>query len=96
MKCLFLSGEFQFRGWGGEDDDFFGRLHNKGYEICRFAPEYGQYTMLKHKNEIKNQARMPLLRNTTERQESDGLNSLKYELKDIKLHKLFTHILAVT
>lgn len=86
----------QFRGWGGEDDDFYGRLHNKGFEICRFAPEYGQYTMLKHSDEQKSQNRMALLRNSTERYESDGLNSLNYELKEIKLHNLFTHILAVT
>lgn len=92
----FDSLSLQFRGWGGEDDDFYGRLHNKGFEICRFAPDYGQYTMLKHSDEQKSKFRMALLRNSTERYDSDGLNSLNYELKDVKLHNLFTHLLAVT
>lgn len=87
---------FQFHGWGGEDDDFYGRLHDKGYEICRFAPEYSQYTMLKHSEETKSANRMALLRNSTERFDSDGLNSLKYDLKEIRLHNLFTHVMAIT
>lgn len=93
---LFLTYYEQFRGWGGEDDDLYGRLHNKGIEICRFAPEYGQYTMLKHSDEQKSQYRHALLRNSSERYDSDGLNALDYQLKEIKLHNLFTHILAVT
>lgn len=83
-------------GWGGEDDDFYGRLRAKNIDICRFAPHYSQYTMLKHNNEIPNENRLAFLRNGSLRYNTDGLNSLVYKEKEIKLHKLFTHILAST
>lgn len=86
----------QFHGWGGEDDDFYGRLQAKNIEICRFDPTYSHYTMLKHQNEKPNEFRYAFLWNGTLRYHNDGLNSLKYEEKEERLHKLFTHILAVT
>lgn len=87
---------FQFHGWGGEDDDFFGRLKAKDINICRFESGYSQYTMLKHDNEIPNKDRLAFLRNGTLRYNTDGLNSLVYSEKEVKLHNLFTHILAIT
>lgn len=52
--------------------------------------------MLKHPSEKPNENRLNLLRNGTQRFHSDGLNSLKYKSKDVKLHNLFTHVLVVT
>lgn len=85
-----------FHGWGGEDDDLFGRLQNKNIEICRFAPAFSRYTMLRHAKEKPNTDRIAFLRNGHLRYHTDGLNSLVYEEKGYKLHKLFTHILVET
>lgn len=86
----------QFFGWGGEDDDFYERIKAKHIKICRFAPDYSQYTMLKHEPEKPSEDRMAVLRNGSLRYNIDGLNSLVYKEKEVKLHKLFTHVLAIT
>lgn len=52
--------------------------------------------MLKHDREIPSEYRLAFLRNGTLRYNTDGLNSLLYTEKEVKLHKLFTHILAIT
>lgn len=85
-----------FHGWGGEDDDLFGRLESRQIDVCRFPPTYSQYTMLKHAKEKKNKDRMVFLQNGPMRYHVDGLNSLVYEEKSYKLHNLFTHILVET
>lgn len=85
-----------FHGWGGEDDDFYGRLKAKNINICRFEPNYSQYIMLKHHKEKPNADRMLFLNNGPLRYHSDGLNSLNYIQKDLKLHSLFTHVLVET
>lgn len=85
-----------FMGWGGEDDDLYGRLLNKNYKICRFDPQHSQYTMLKHSLETPNPDRVAFLKNGHLRYHSDGLNSLVYKEVDFKLHSLFTHVLVET
>lgn len=86
----------QFSGWGGEDDDFYERLKAKNIEICRFDPEFNYYTMLRHEREVPSENRVAFLLNGSLRYNTDGLNSLAFKEKEIKLHKLFTHILAET
>lgn len=93
---LFLFLFWQFYGWGGEDDDLYGRIQAKNLDICRLPPYYSQYTMLKHNAEVPSENRLAFLRNGSLRYNTDGLNSLVYNEKEIKLHKLFTHILAET
>uniref|UniRef100_A0A182PCQ2 Beta-1,4-N-acetylgalactosaminyltransferase n=1 Tax=Anopheles epiroticus TaxID=199890 RepID=A0A182PCQ2_9DIPT len=85
-----------FSGWGGEDDDLYGRLQNKQIEICRFSPEYSQYSMLKHRKETPNKDRVAFLKNGKQRYHTDGLNSLVYKQVGFKLHNLFTHVLVET
>lgn len=85
-----------YHGWGGEDDDLYERLSASHIDICRFAPEYSEYTMLKHAQEIPNKDRLIFLRNGHLRFHSDGLNSLIYKEKEFKLHNLFTHVLVET
>ncbi|XP_055371258.1 beta-1,4-galactosyltransferase 1 [Condylostylus longicornis] len=85
-----------FTGWGGEDDDFYGRLKAKNIEICRFSPDFSKYIMLRHGIEEPNEERMDYLHSGPKRYHTDGLNSLKYKLVDIKLHSLFTHVLVET
>lgn len=52
--------------------------------------------MLKHKEEHKSETRVAFLRNGSLRYNTDGLNSLVYKEKEVKLHKLYTHIQAIT
>ncbi|XP_017873153.1 PREDICTED: beta-1,4-N-acetylgalactosaminyltransferase bre-4 [Drosophila arizonae] len=85
-----------YHGWGGEDDDLYERLHVLSIEICRFAPAYSEYTMLKHKQETPNKNRMALLRSASLRMHTDGLNSLVYKEVERKMHSLFTLILVET
>lgn len=83
-----------FQGWGGEDDDLYGRLVDKNIEICRFDQDYSQYTMLKHKAENPNEERLAYLRYGHLRYNTDGLNSLVYKEVGFKLHNLFTHVIV--
>lgn len=85
-----------FHGWGGEDDDLFGRLEAKQIKICRFPPKHSQYAMLLHPKEPKNKDRIIYLRTGPLRYHLDGLNSLVFAEKEYKLHNLFTHILVET
>jgi N-terminal domain of galactosyltransferase len=85
-----------FSGWGGEDDDLYGRLVGKNIEICRFEQTYSLYTMLKHKPEKPNVDRLAFLRDGPTRYHSDGLNSLVFKEVAFKLTKLYTHILVET
>lgn len=48
--------------------------------------------MLKHKQEIPNPKRYKLLKEATQRFESDGLNSLTYTERRITEAPLYTHI----
>uniref|UniRef100_D3TQ83 Beta-1,4-N-acetylgalactosaminyltransferase n=1 Tax=Glossina morsitans morsitans TaxID=37546 RepID=D3TQ83_GLOMM len=85
-----------YEGWGGEDDDFYERLQARNIDICRFAPAFSEFTMLRHKAEEKNENRVALLRAGVLRHKMDGLNSLMYDEKERRIHSLFTHILAET
>lgn len=38
----------EFYGWGGEDDDFFRRLKDKGLGVIRLSPVISSYRMLPH------------------------------------------------
>ncbi|XP_054267828.1 beta-1,4-N-acetylgalactosaminyltransferase bre-4-like [Macrosteles quadrilineatus] len=84
----------KFFGWGGEDDDFFNRVTRNGTTICRFEPEISRYTMLTHKKELPNEDRYYYLSTGVRRFESDGLNSLKYTVRDIELKPLYTKLLV--
>lgn len=52
--------------------------------------------MLKHEQAEPSESRYAFLRNGSLRYNIDGLNSLEFKEKEVKLHKLFTHVLAIT
>nr|CAD7413239.1 unnamed protein product [Timema poppensis] len=62
-----------FFGWGGEDDDFQGRISNKGMKMCRFEPTVARYVMLSHAKELPSEDRFVNLGSGRERFEIDGL-----------------------
>ncbi|XP_045448719.1 beta-1,4-N-acetylgalactosaminyltransferase bre-4-like [Melitaea cinxia] len=82
----------KFQGWGGEDDDFAGRISNHNLEILRFPPHMSRYTMLQHKQEHKNKDRHRIMEENKHNSQNDGLNSVRYEMINIKNHRLFTLI----
>jgi len=83
-----------FYGWGGEDDDFLNRIVSRDFNICRFEPAVARYYMLSHKKEAPSQSRLENLHSGKDRFSSDGLNSLKYELKQMTYKKLYTWYLV--
>jgi N-terminal domain of galactosyltransferase len=85
-----------YEGWGGEDDDLYGRLLAKNIDICRFEEAYSLYTMLKHAPEKPNADRLAFLRDGPTRYHSDGMNSLVFKEVAVKLTKYYTHIMVET
>lgn len=83
-----------FWGWGGEDDDMSNRLKHEGFHIARYPINIARYTMLNHKKEKANPKRYEKLVNGAKRFDSDGLNSLHYQLVNLIRKPLYTWIHA--
>ena len=81
-----------FWGWGGEDDDMSRRIHYRKLKIVRYKPEIARYTMIKHKQQPVNKERVKILKTSSRRYLTDGLNTLKYQLEDKKLLTLYTNV----
>ncbi|XP_065656640.1 beta-1,4-N-acetylgalactosaminyltransferase bre-4 [Hydra vulgaris] len=84
-----------FWGWGGEDDDLYRRIVTMGYKLTRPSLLTGRYTMVKFNHFQSSQAdpnRMNLLKNSDERMTVDGLNTLKYTLKEVDQQPLVTFV----
>lgn len=84
----------QFWGWGGEDDDFYTRIKQGGYNVSRPPDAYGRYQSIKknHKQEAQFLGRFSLLKHSAERNFIDGLNSLHYKSPVITLTRFYTNI----
>jgi len=80
-------------GWGGEDDDMYERIKRKGLRIERPHRSIARYVMLKHEHQQLNPSRMQILRNAHVRIDSDGVNSVKYNLLNASFFHLYTHFL---
>ena len=85
-----------FWGWGGEDDDAYNRIRGAGYSLSRPRADVGRYMMLKehHFRDKPGGNRHMLLKTSTKRMYTDGLNSVKYEVLKKTEFPLYTHILA--
>ena len=81
-----------FWGWGGEDDDMSRRIHYRKLKIVRYKPEIARYTMIKHKQQPVNKERVKILKTSSRRYLTDGLNTLKYQLGEKKLLTLYTNV----
>ncbi|XP_054479390.1 beta-1,4-galactosyltransferase 1-like [Anoplopoma fimbria] len=82
-------------GWGGEDDDIYKRIIFRGMSISRPNSLMGKYRMIKHKRDLHNEANPKnpgKLSQTKSTMDKDGINSLKYTVKEIKKDILFTFI----
>lgn len=82
-------------GWGGEDDDIYRRVIFRGMSISRPDFVTGKYKMIKHNRDKhndpnpKNPGKLSQTQSTMDR---DGINTLKYTVKNIKKDLLFTFI----
>ncbi|XP_014050808.1 beta-1,4-galactosyltransferase 1 isoform X2 [Salmo salar] len=82
-------------GWGGEDDDIFNRVDNRKMYISRPDSEVGKCRMIRHerdKNNNDNPQRFKRITHTLMTMDTDGLNSLEYEVVAVEKHDLFTKI----
>lgn len=82
-------------GWGGEDDDLYERTINKGFEIARPYLGVGRYDMLRHAHDAGNEdncLRRILVKFAKQRQDVEGLNTVKYKRKYVKINSHFTWI----
>ncbi|CAL8084652.1 unnamed protein product [Calicophoron daubneyi] len=74
-----------FFGWGGEDDDFYNRVQEKGYQVFRYPLDISRYTMLQHGREQLNQPnaiRKELLKHMKGRSKLDGYPECDYKIVD--------------
>uniref|UniRef100_A0A3P8UBG1 Beta-1,4-galactosyltransferase n=1 Tax=Amphiprion percula TaxID=161767 RepID=A0A3P8UBG1_AMPPE len=82
-------------GWGGEDDDIYRRIVFRGMSISRPDSETGKYKMIKHNRDLHNEANPKnpdKLRHTQRTMDEDGINSLKYTVKQTVKDALYTFI----
>lgn len=77
-------------GWGGEDDDVYGRCKKKFGKVDRLEPSLGRYFANCHREEKKNAERQKLLSTMDKRMDIDGLNSVKYQVERKNVSYLFT------
>ncbi|KAI8750559.1 beta-N-acetyl-D-glucosaminide beta-1 4-N-acetylglucosaminyl-transferase-like isoform X1 [Biomphalaria glabrata] len=84
-----------FFGWGAEDDDLRNRAHFKKLPLLRKREDVGVYYMVKHKYEEgweKNPDRLKIYAAGKNRQNIDGLNSVKYKVVNTMEYPMFTWI----
>ncbi|XP_063365891.1 beta-1,4-N-acetylgalactosaminyltransferase bre-4-like [Cydia amplana] len=86
--------------WGlvSENNDMILRLHMKGYTISRYNMAIARYASLYHKRNPTNKNQrykwfiaMMEAKNTLK---NEGLSTLKYSVKSVVPHRLYTHIKA--
>ena len=73
----------RFFGWGGEDNDFDGRMKSIGVVMKQRSKELGRYKSIKvghYRSPGKAEDRFTLLRFTDKLQQHEGINSLRYRL----------------
>ena len=80
-----------FFGWGGEDDNMFRRLKYYGKLKIQRIHEYAKYTMMAHLESPLNENRWEMSKEF-HNYARDGLSTLKYEVIEKRLERLYTHI----
>ena len=79
-----------YYGWGLEDDDARERVLSKYPEISRPSPEVGRYFANCHEQQAKNPNRFILYLKSNSRAETDGLNSIDYQVASVEKNSIFT------
>ncbi|CAG5135556.1 unnamed protein product [Candidula unifasciata] len=82
-------------GWGGEDDDLFARTSHKKYSVLRYDARIARYYMISHTRDLGNEVnlvRSALIGDCKNRQDVEGLNSVKYTVNSVRQEILYTWI----
>uniref|UniRef100_A0A4W4GGJ8 Beta-1,4-galactosyltransferase n=1 Tax=Electrophorus electricus TaxID=8005 RepID=A0A4W4GGJ8_ELEEL len=82
-------------GWGGEDDDISNRLSIRGMSISRPNVLIGKCKMIHHERDKlnpPNPQRFEKIAHTRETMDTDGINSLTYNVVKVEKDQLFTKI----
>ncbi|XP_064410729.1 beta-1,4-galactosyltransferase 1-like [Latimeria chalumnae] len=82
-------------GWGGEDDDIYNRITSKGMGISRPDGIIGKCRMIRHDRDKKNDPnpqRFDRIAHTRHTMNSDGINSLSYNVVNTEKYALYTKI----
>ncbi|CAG0914612.1 unnamed protein product [Notodromas monacha] len=82
----------KFWGWGGEDDEMYERLKNSGFRVSRYPMSIGRYTALQHAKAKPNPRRYHLLHAAKNRMSIDGLDTIRYDIVDVVLKKMYTSV----
>eukprot|EP00112_Aurelia_sp_Birch-Aquarium-sp1_P018257 Seg4333.1 transcript_id=Seg4333.1/GoldUCD/mRNA.D3Y31 product="Beta-1 4-galactosyltransferase 1" protein_id=Seg4333.1/GoldUCD/D3Y31 len=83
-----------FWKWGGEDDNLYQRLGQKGLTLKRPSISVARYTMIRHEQSPMNPNRFELLEKANDYTDKDGLNSLQYNVTDLVQHACYTKIMV--
>ena len=84
-------------GWGGEDDDMSYRIKDSKQGIIRDPQEVAGYKIIVHKRDegnIQPNRTAMLKRLWSRRHDKDGLNTLRYVFRDVKMYPRYTWLLA--
>ncbi|KAI5637572.1 beta-1,4-N-acetylgalactosaminyltransferase bre-4 [Phthorimaea operculella] len=84
----------EYWGWGCEDDDMSYRIRKMNYHIARYKMSIARYTMLNHKRQAPNPKRHILKRKAVDRMQTDGINTVDYNLTSVEKRHLLTHIIV--
>ncbi|XP_056220517.1 beta-1,4-galactosyltransferase 1-like [Seriola aureovittata] len=82
-------------GWGGEDDDIYSRITYRGMSVSRPDLVRGKYRMIRHERDLHNEpnpVNPDKLHQTQWTMDVDGINTLKYTVKEIVKNTLYTFI----
>uniref|UniRef100_A0A3P8RW04 Beta-1,4-galactosyltransferase n=1 Tax=Amphiprion percula TaxID=161767 RepID=A0A3P8RW04_AMPPE len=82
-------------GWGGEDDDMYKRTIFRGMSISRPDSQTGRYKMIVHNRDLHNEVNpenAEKVGHAETTMDEDGINSLKYTVKEIVKDALYTFI----
>ncbi|XP_039255577.2 uncharacterized protein LOC120332406 [Styela clava] len=96
----------RFYGWGGEDSDIEFRFKLKGLKSESNDPQFGRYKMIPHEHpwqfdpksgigshlQAKNTKQFDWVKIVFPRSDPSGMDNMKYVVKNISKHKLYTKI----
>ena len=87
----------EYWGWGGEDDDLSRRTFNgqTGFKMARPDKRVTKYKMIQHEHETNNavnEDRFELLQNFQKHWNTDGLNSLDYQVLSLSREAFYTNV----
>ncbi|XP_070210040.1 beta-1,4-galactosyltransferase 4-like [Littorina saxatilis] len=83
-----------YYGWGLEDDDLYLRFEKRKLKVERYPIFIGKYYEMRHTPQDRNIWRNRLWRSMVDRQKTDGLNSMNYNLTRQEQRELYTWLLV--